>query len=126
MTSDYGDAVAAALHAEAEQAREEIRAAGIACPSCGKNTADVYGGHRYENVGEAGIPLAVKTMTGTVKCSDGVPVPASGMVYEQWVAAANISLMDEVWRGTDEAMTAEFTGTDPGRFTGFLDALRDG
>ena len=37
MTSDYGDAVAAALHAEAEQAREEIRAAGIACPSCGKN-----------------------------------------------------------------------------------------
>ena len=41
MTSDYGDPIGAALHAEAEDARGEMRAAGIACPSCGVNMADL-------------------------------------------------------------------------------------
>ena len=49
------DPIGDALRAEAEQAREEIRAAGLVCPSCRKNAADIYGSHRYENVGEAGI-----------------------------------------------------------------------
>ena len=117
------DPIGEALRAEAEQAREEIRAAGLVCPSCRKNAADIYGSHRYENVGEAGIPLAVKTMSGTLKCVDGEPVDAASLIYDQWVAVANISLMDEVWRGTDEAFTAQFTG--PGPLTGFLDALAE-
>ena len=85
MTSDYGDAVAAALHAEAEQARDEMRAAGIACPSCGVNMADLPGGHQ----------LAMESMpTGQVQCADGRRVLIASV--DMFRAAANVGLYEEM------------------------------
>jgi hypothetical protein len=39
------DPIGDALHADADDAREEIREAGLVCPSCGKNAGDVFGRH---------------------------------------------------------------------------------
>ena len=85
MTSDYGDAVAAALHAEAEEARAEMRAAGIACPSCGVNMADLPEGHQ----------LAMESMpAGQVQCADGRRVLIASV--DMFRAAANVGLYDEM------------------------------
>ena len=93
------DPIGEAFHADAEAAREEIRAAGIDCPSCGKNVGDLYGkGHRYDRP-EGRIAIACDT----VKCADGEPVAAASLTYEQVQAVANIDLLDDFARAEDEA-----------------------
>ena len=95
VTSDYGDAVPAALHAEAEEAREEIRAAGIACPSCGVNMADLPGDHKFV-LDHGGIDWerAVKRPP-SAQCGSGGLVSLEGASFETWQAAANVSLYDD-------------------------------
>jgi hypothetical protein len=81
--------IADAIHADAEAAREEIRSAGLICPSCGQNAGDLLGRHCLVLIKEPdrAIPVA--------ECRDGRRVP-----LEDWNtihAAANIALMDDFW-----------------------------
>jgi ribosomal protein L37E len=101
-----------AIRADAEAARAEIRAAGIVCPSCGKNAADIYGQHQYEDLDDVGVPSAVLSMSGSLKCTAGTPVAAGTMGYEQFQAVANIALLDEFRRREDRAFE-DILGTGP-------------
>jgi hypothetical protein len=95
VTSDYGDAVAAALHAEAEQARTEIRAAGIVCPSCGVNMADLPQDHKLVlDHGGVDWVKAVKRPP-SARCASGELVRLDDASFETWQAAANVSLHDD-------------------------------
>lgn len=83
------DPIGDALRADAEAARDEIRSAGLICPSCGKNAGDSFGWHSLILISEPdrAIPVA--------ECRDGQRVP-----LEDWntiQAAANIALMDDFW-----------------------------
>ena len=119
MTSDYGDAVAAALHAEAEEARAEMRAAGIACPSCGVNMADLPEGHLLTLThGRQHEDAPIEAPTA--KCEYG-PLVMLGE-YDKFRAAANISLHDQFRKAETEAF-AQIIGTGPANFTGLLDTL---
>lgn len=123
MTSDYGDAVAAALHADAEEARGEIRAAGIACPSCGVNMADLPQDHKLVlDPGGVDWERAVKRPP-SAKCGSGELVSLEGASFETWQAAANVSLYDDVRTRFEQALATDIIGTGPARFTGFLGAL---
>jgi hypothetical protein len=123
VTSDYGDAVAAALHAEAEEARTEIRAAGIVCPSCGVNMADLPDGHKLVlDHGGVDWERAVKRPP-SARCGSGKLVRLEGASFETWQAAANVSLYDDFRARFDEAVSIQITGTGPAHFTGLLDAL---
>jgi hypothetical protein len=102
--------ISRAVRADAEAAREEIRAAGLVCPSCGVNMAD--------------LPRAPGC---TVKCNYGEGVCPVG--YEAFKAAANVSL----WGNVNRAMDAEFSKmlggdingpTPEPKFTGLLDVLK--
>jgi hypothetical protein len=116
VTSDYGDAVAAALHAEAEEARAEIRAAGIVCPSCGVNMADLPDSHRLVlDPGGIDWERAVKRPPSAL-CASGELVSLDGASFETWQAAANVSLYDDFRARFDEALF----GTGPANFTGLL------
>ena len=126
MTSDYGDAVAAALHAEAEEAREEIRAAGIACPSCGVNMADLPGDHKLVlDHGGVDWERAVKRPPSAL-CGSGELVSLEGGTsFETWQAAANVSLYDDFRAREAEAWRREVMGTlERSDFQGFRAALR--
>ncbi len=83
------DPIGDALRADAEQARGEIRAAGLICPSCGKNAGDLYGRHCLVLIKEPerAIPVA--------ECRDGGRVPLED--FNTIRAAANIALMDDFW-----------------------------
>lgn len=96
--------IAAAVHADAEAAREEIREAGLFCPSCGKNAADLIGRHCLvlitstpvspgrafgQNVALMGKPEP------SCECRDGQHVVLDG--FEMWKAAANFALLDDFW-----------------------------
>jgi hypothetical protein len=116
--SEYGDLAAAALHAEAETAREEIRASSygqLSCPSCGKPAADIIGsGHCLVM-----IP-ACEPGRGAVleaECRDGRR--AECRTWDELQAAANISLTDEVTRQFDR----DAFGTAAAQFTGLLSIL---
>jgi len=93
-----------AVHADAEAARAEIRAAGIACPSCGVNRADLPGGHtltigrEYEDA-----PLSAAQCNYGTAIRLAASIPMSDAEYETWQAAANISLYDEFRKAEDEA-----------------------
>ena len=100
------DPISDALRADAEEVREEIREAGIICPSCGKNTGDLLGRHclvlitrtpvsREQGFGHA-VALIGKPET-FCECRDGRPVILTGADFETWQAAANIALMDDFW-----------------------------
>ena len=89
--------IAAAIHAAAEAAREEIRAAGLICPSCGKNYADLIGRHCLILVMDDDAPWC--------ECRDGAQVLLGQLLmarigpakaWEKMQAAANIAAMDEV------------------------------
>jgi hypothetical protein len=54
--------IADAIHADAEAARAEIRAAGIFCPSCGVNMADLPEGHMLTNGDLTGTAAMVKSV----------------------------------------------------------------
>ena len=89
------DLFAAALHAEAEQARTEIRAAGIVCPSCGINMADLPDSHRLVlDHGGVDWERAVKRPP-SAKCGTGELVSLDDAGFETWQAAANIALYDD-------------------------------
>ena len=116
MTADpIGDA----LRADAEAARAEIRAAGLICPSCGVNMADLPEDHlltlthgrQHENA-----PIEAPT----AKCEYG-PLVMLGE-YETIRVAANISLYDQ-FRKAEAAAFDRIVGTGPANFTGLLDAL---
>lgn len=93
------DPIGEALHADAEAARQEIREAGLVCPSCGVNMGDLYGkGHRYERA-EGRIAIT----SDVVQCATGEPVATSSLTYEQMQAVANIDLLDDFVRAEDEA-----------------------
>jgi hypothetical protein len=126
VTSDYGDAVAVALAADAEEARAEIRAAGIACPSCGVKMADLPDDHKLV-LDHGGIDWerAVKRPP-SAKCGSGELVSLEGASFETWQAAANVSLYDDVRIRFEQALATDIIGTEPPNFTGFLDALGDG
>jgi hypothetical protein len=113
--SEYGDLVAAALHADAEAARAEIRAAGVTCPSCGVNMADLPEGHVLALPLTAGAGALLRA-----RCADGEPV-----TLETWDAcqnAAAVTQWDEFRRHESEALKSA-VGEGPANFTGLLDVL---
>jgi hypothetical protein len=92
------DPILAALHADAETARAEIRAAAIICPSCGVNAADLPDGHM--------LAIYADADTGwSAECRDGVAArlaatsPMSDPEFKAWQDAGNVSLLDNFrWR----------------------------
>lgn len=126
MSDDPGEtAISQAVHADAETAREQLRAAGLVCPSCRRNLADIYGSHSYENLDDAGIPQAFNDLAATLKCTDGEPIPVAGIAadWDKFQAVANIAVLDEAWRRESRWFDEHAIGTGPANFTGFLDAL---
>ena len=65
--------------------QDEIRAAGITCPSCGLNAADVPGGHRL-----AVIP---GLHDGFAECHDGQRADITNL--EALKMAANTAVLDD-------------------------------
>ena len=118
------DPIAAALHAEAEAARAEIRAAGIACPSCGVNMADLPGDHKLVlDPGGIDWERAVKRPPSAL-CGSGKLVGLEGASFETWQAAANASLYDDFRAREAEAWRREVMGTlERSDFQGFRAAL---
>lgn len=129
-----GDPIGDALRADADDAREEIRAAGLVCPSCGLNAADLFGRHCLilitstqitpgRGFGQS-VPL-IGEPEHSCECRDGQPVILSGADFDAWKAAANIALMDDFWFRESIAFAREFLGTgpSPGKFTGLLSFL---
>jgi hypothetical protein len=112
---DY-DPIRAALRADAEAAREEIRAAGIICPSCGANMADLPGGHAL-----ALYDLPDDAVMGA-ECAFGSPAILAAS-FELMRAAANVALHDDFNRQWAEVVRRDIIGTGPGHFTGLLDVL---
>jgi len=107
------DPIGDALRADAEAARAEIRAAGIICPSCGVNMADLPDGHRL-----AVIP---GLKDGFAECRDGQRADIT--TFEPLQMAANVSVWDEFRRREAETFKA-IVGEGPGNFTGLLGALQ--
>jgi hypothetical protein len=119
------DPIGDALRADAEEARAEMRAAGIICPSCGGNLGDLYGkGHRYEDIGPAGIPVAVASLKGTFRCADGQPVDVTSLDFEQFKAVAEIAFLDGFWAAESDYLDKHVFGAGDGKgFTGLLEML---
>jgi hypothetical protein len=72
---------------------DEIRAAGIVCPSCGKNYADLLGGHQHELTVD--LPSAVATPDATVRCADGVTLRFSELSFDELAAVVNVKFLDD-------------------------------
>lgn len=113
MSETYGDLVSRALHADAGAAREEIRAQGVACPSCGVNMADLPEGHRL-----AVIP---GLEDGFAECRAGQRADITEFGPLQMTA--NVSLWDEFRRREAESFK-QIIGDGPADYTGLLDFLR--
>ena len=102
------DPIGDALRADADAARAEIRAAGIVCPSCGVNMADLDESHmltlkhgrEYEDA-----PLEAPT----AQCNYGQSVPLANRAgmstaeFEVIEAAANVALYDDYRKNLAEA-----------------------
>lgn len=118
----YGDLVAAALQADAEVARAEIRAQGLVCPSCEVNLIDLPDGHALVSAGGDGVPW-------TAECRNGAVVtlapssPMSGEAFATWQAVATISVWDDFRRREAESFRA-IIGEGPTNFTGLIDILK--
>jgi DNA-directed RNA polymerase subunit RPC12/RpoP len=126
LAEPSGPSIGDALHAEAEDARKEIRDAGIACPSCGLNMADLPGDHclvlltSVPVTRESGFghPVALMGKTGhSCECRDGATVILTGADFGTWQAAASIQLWDDFRRRMDEVIRREIIGEGAG-FTG--------
>jgi len=106
--SEIADAVRA-------DARAEIREAGVICPSCGQNYADLIGaGHAVEFSG-GNLPASLPD--GTAKCAAGESISLAGAGFETISLLAGMELLD----ATDKAWGAEMDkiiGTGTPRFTG--------
>lgn len=107
------DPIGDALRADADQARAEIRAAGISCPSCGVNMADLRRGHKLAISGGRESENG-PVEPWTAQCSDGRPVELAGTSpmddasFETWNAAVNVSLLDDLWVREDQAFEQIF------------------
>jgi len=126
------DPIGDALRADAEEARGQIRSAGLTCPSCGGNAGDLYGRHclvlvtRTPVSGGRGfghpVPLMGKPETWC-ECRGGQPVNLADADWETWKGAANIALMDDFWFRENIAFNRMVFGTGPGKYAGLLGAL---
>ena len=112
MTADpIGDA----LHADAEAARAEIRAAGLACPSCGVNMADLPEDHVL-TLGHGSQREDAPAEAPAAKCVHGALVvlatssPMTDAEYQRVRAAANIALMDDFRKREAEAFAQMLGG----------------
>ena len=125
------DPVGDALRADAEEARQEIRDAGLTCPSCGKNAGDTFGRHCLVLVTRT--PVSRERAYGhdvaligkpemSCECRDGQPVVLDGADWETWKNAANIALMDDFWFRETVALD-NLIGNGPAQFAGLLPAL---
>ena len=120
MTADpIGDA----LRADADAARAEIRAAGIVCPSCGVNMADVPKDHLMPYDG-----LTAKTPFAMCNYGQSIPLAASSPMsdadFATWQAAVNVALMDDFRKREAEAFGKIIGKREPGHeYTGLLDIL---
>jgi hypothetical protein len=107
--------IADAVRADAADARAEIREAGVICPSCGQNYADLIGaGHAVEFSG-GNLPASLPD--GTAKCAAGESISLAGAGFETISLLAGMELLD----ATDKAWGAEMDkiiGTGTPRFTG--------
>lgn len=115
-----------AVHADAEAARAEIRAAGIICPSCGINMADLPPRHHLADVADS---AAIVPLPGhTLKCGAGTAVDMPVTDFETLRSAANVMVIDRYNASLDRAWS-EMPGFDinepaPAReFTGLLDTI---
>ena len=109
------DPVGDALRADAEEARQKLREAGLTCPSCGKNAGDTFGRHCLVMITRT--PIARDRAYGhdvallgkperSCECRDGRPVVLDGADFETWKNAANIALMDDFWFRQEMAFRA--------------------
>jgi hypothetical protein len=106
-----------ALRADADDARAQIRAAGITCPSCGASAADLAGtSHAVEF---SGGTLPGSLPDGTAKCAEGSPVPLAGAGFDDISRLAQVDLLDAYERNWQAEMD-KICGTGPAGFTGFL------
>ena len=130
------DPIGDALRADADDARAEIKAAGIICPSCGVNAADLPRCH-YLKLDHGGIDWAkAERRPATAKCQDGTLVTLPGPddaagdgAFAIWQAAASVNLLDEYNKSLDAAFSA-MLGWDingepppPREFGGLLEVL---
>jgi hypothetical protein len=104
------DPIGAALAAEAEEARAEIRAAGLICPSCGVNMADLPKDHRLVLTSEPHPDLHDGLLAAYAQCADGERASLLNAPFEVIQSAANIALMDDFRRREDEAFAQMLGG----------------
>jgi len=126
------DPIGDALRADAEEARGQIRSAGLTCPSCRGNAGDLFGRHCLVLVTRTpvsegrgfghSVPLIGKPETWC-ECRDGQPVNLADADWEAWKGAANIALMDDFWFREAIAFARDVIGTGPAGFTGLLGVL---
>lgn len=123
------DPIGDALRADAEQARAEIRAAGISCPSCGINMADLPRDHRLV-LDHGGVDwLKAERRPASANCAAGDVAPLDGADFETWQAAANVAFYDDFRARVDADLSRELgfdvNGPDPSPrpATGLLDML---
>jgi hypothetical protein len=110
MEAVSDDPIGDALHEDAEAARAEIRAAGITCPSCGVNMADLPEGHMLILGGGNGGLWGAKCARGSA-VTVSADVPMGDAAFGTLKSAANIALYDDFRRREDEAFR-KMTGGD--------------
>jgi hypothetical protein len=118
---DSDDPIGDALRADAEAARAEIRAEGIACPSCGVNLADLPGGHMLVIYADAVTGWAAECRDGTAARLSVTTMDDAG--FSSWQNAASIAVWDDFRRREDEAFR-RIIGDGPGEYTGLLSVLK--
>ena len=133
----HDDPIGDALRADADEARAEIRAAGIICPSCGVNAADLPDDHMLE-LDHGGVDWAkAEKRPATAKCQAGalIPLPVEPPFDDDSFAvvraAASVNLLDTFREAQDKAFSQmlgwDIRGEVPPapKFTGLLATLRE-
>lgn len=106
------DPIGDALRADAEAARDEIRSAGLICPSCGVNMADLRDGH-----------MLTLILGEYAECADGRRVDLLHATFEEVQAAASIAVWDALRQREAEAFRV-IVGDGPPNFTGLSGILQ--
>ena len=121
--------ISRAVRADAEDARAEIRAAGIICPSCGVNMADLPRDHTLVFTNDKHPDLTESLLASYAECADGQRICLLNAGFGAVKAAANVSLLDQY----NAAMDAEFSKmlgwdirgeTPPPKYTGLPGVLK--
>ena len=94
----------AALRADADAARAEVRAAGVTCPSCGTNMADLPGDHMLTLSGEEPY---------TARCAGGTLAPGGDLGW--WERDERLLSLDALVAMRDAGFPegAHVHGVDP-------------